>query len=128
MPDHVHFIIWICGKPELGGDFRSGKTIIESGVDCATGDYYGTKTVGAQHAAPAGRACSAPTIRGPKSGSLGAMVRSFKSETTRRIRAELEIGFGWQRSFYDHVIRTDDDLDVLRDYIRDNPTALELDD
>jgi len=23
MPDHVHFILWICGKPELGGDFNS---------------------------------------------------------------------------------------------------------
>jgi len=27
----------------------------------------------------------------------------------------------WQRNYYEHVIRTDDDLDRIRQYILDNP-------
>ena len=33
----------------------------------------------------------------------------------------------WQRSFYDHVIRNDDDLNSIREYIRNNPLQWALD-
>ncbi len=33
----------------------------------------------------------------------------------------------WQRSFYDHVIRDDDDLGRVREYIRNNPLKWALD-
>jgi REP element-mobilizing transposase RayT len=30
-------------------------------------------------------------------------------------------GHLWQRSYYDHVIRTDSDLDRIRQYVSNNP-------
>ncbi|MDA3884337.1 MAG: transposase [Candidatus Delongbacteria bacterium] len=33
----------------------------------------------------------------------------------------LHVGKLWQRSYYDRVIRNDDDLNRVREYIRDNP-------
>ena len=101
MPDHVHGIV-VIGK---SSDQRN---------------------VGAQHAAPLPlRARLSVTSRDstPASGSLGAIVRSFKSATTRRIN-ELRHRPGepvWQRNYYDRVIRSDDELYRARRYILTNP-------
>jgi len=123
MPDHVHFIIWICGDKALGGDFEAEE--IDTVVNCTTGGIYAAPT-GSADADCRGRIhASRPNMKSP---NLSIVVQNFKSAVTRRIRAELEIGFGWQRSFYDHVIRNDNDLAKLRDYILNNPTALELGD
>ena len=78
-------------------------------------------TVGAQHAAPL-----PPPPRGNvQSGSLGAIVRSYKSAVTRRINAARD-GPGtpiWQRNYYEHVIRTEDELDRVVRYIAENPAG-----
>lgn len=100
MPNHVHGIIWI--------------------VDAGNG-------VGAQ------RRC-APTPRGitPNNvapGSLGAIVRAFKSTVTRRINELRNTPGGrvWQRNYYEHIIRTERALNAIRRYIRDNPRRWDLD-
>ena len=75
-------------------------------------------TVGAQHAAPL------PTQRfGVPPGSLGAIVRSFKSASTKLINEKRHTPGEpvWQRNYYEHVIRQDIDLDRVRSYIADNP-------
>ena len=33
----------------------------------------------------------------------------------------------WQRNYYEHIIRTEDELNCLREYIRNNPLRWELD-
>jgi REP element-mobilizing transposase RayT len=50
-------------------------------------------------------------------------VRSFKSNTTRRIN-NIRRAAGapvWQRNYYEHVVRDDADLARIRQYIRENP-------
>ena len=59
--------------------------------------------------------------------SLSELIGAFKTTSSKRIR---EIGlayFQWQRSFYDHVIRNDDDLNRIREYIQNNPLKWSLD-
>ena len=60
---------------------------------------------------------------------LSEIVRGFKTRSARRVnRLEYKTGFHlWQRSFYDHVIRDDRDLDAIREYIVNNPLKWELD-
>ena len=56
-------------------------------------------------------------------GSLGAIVGNFKSVMTRRInrlRGMPGTPF-WQRNYWEHIIRDDDPLNRIREYIRDNP-------
>jgi len=66
----------------------------------------------------------------PISGSIPTIVRSFKSEATRRVNilkhtpgAKL-----WQRNFYEHVIRNEADYQSLLEYIRLNPIKWQDDD
>jgi REP element-mobilizing transposase RayT len=61
--------------------------------------------------------------RGVKSGSLGAIVGAFKSAVTKRID-EMRGTPGapvWQRSYYERIIRTQQELNNIRRYIRNNP-------
>jgi REP element-mobilizing transposase RayT len=56
------------------------------------------------------------------------VVKSFKNAVTRQIRLQFEDEeFGWQRSFYDHIIRSEKSLADIREYIRNNPGQWELD-
>jgi len=56
-------------------------------------------------------------------GSLGVVVRSFKSAVASRINVLRGAGVGgiWQRNYFDQVVRNVDDLNRVRQYIRDNP-------
>lgn len=69
-----------------------------------------------------------PTFRSP-SQTVGAVVRGFKSATTKQIN-EFRGTPGavlWQRSFYEHVVRNDDELTRIRKYIDNNPLQWSLD-
>ena len=57
----------------------------------------------------------------PKKGSLSTIIRSYKSAVTREIHKHLSPSFGWQSRYYDHIIRTETDLNNLREYIHLNP-------
>ena len=55
--------------------------------------------------------------------TLGDVVRAFKSISA--IEANKILGQSnrpsWQRNYYEHIIRDEEQLTVLRQYIRDNP-------
>lgn len=55
--------------------------------------------------------------------SLGNLIRSFKSITARAInhRKGTPGGRVWQRGYYEHIIRTERALNMIRLYIRLNP-------
>ncbi len=55
----------------------------------------------------------------PKTGSLGAVIGSFKSAVTRWCRSQ-ELPFGWQARFHDRIIRGRNSLEAIREYIQDN--------
>lgn len=59
-------------------------------------------------------------------GSLGAIVNQFKGACTKRIRDAGVTEFGWQPRFYDHIIREEEALNRIRQYIVDNPLKWEL--
>jgi len=62
-----------------------------------------------------GRENRAPTI--------GTIVAYFKYQSTKRINAMRNAGFQklWQRNYYDHIIRDDDDMNRVRESIDNNP-------
>lgn len=97
MPNHVHGIVVITDRPD----------------------------VEAQHAAHLRNDVSP----GPAPGSLSTIVRSFKSASTKRVnelRAMPGMPF-WKRSYYEHVIRNNRDLERIRAYIVTNPLKWALD-
>jgi REP element-mobilizing transposase RayT len=49
--------------------------------------------------------------------TLGKIVRSFKARSTRLIHKSGNVDFSWQRSFYDHIIRSNIDHFFIHQYI-----------
>jgi REP element-mobilizing transposase RayT len=85
-----------------------------------------------------GTASSAPTLSAAKSPfrvasaaftvdlhdapTLGQVVRALKSRSAIEANKVLNrSGQFWQRNYYEHIIRDDDEPAVIRQYIRDNP-------
>jgi putative transposase len=71
-----------------------------------------------------------PRIRptGPKPGSLGAIIGSYKSAVSYRINKEHNITSIWQRNYYEHIIRNEIDLQNKTNYIESNPMLWAQDD
>jgi REP element-mobilizing transposase RayT len=59
--------------------------------------------------------------------SIGSIVRSYKASVTRWCKVNGFINFKWQRNYFEHIIRNDEDYVRIREYIRNNPLQWELD-
>jgi REP element-mobilizing transposase RayT len=57
---------------------------------------------------------------GPQIKNLSSIIRGFKGSCTNRIHEYVNPDFGWQRRFYDHIIRDLTSLEKIRHYIRCN--------
>jgi REP element-mobilizing transposase RayT len=57
---------------------------------------------------------------GPQSKNLGSVVRGFKSSVTTHAK-KLNLEFGWQERFHDHIIRNHEEFVRISKYILDNP-------
>jgi len=113
MPNHVHGVV------EIIESSSTGATVLTSAVG-ATGRSPMSRNVVGAH----GRA---PLQRRPR--SLASLVAGFKSAATARInilRGTPDVPL-WQRNYYEHVIRNEDDLRRIREYIQTNPVRWELD-
>ncbi len=61
---------------------------------------------------------------GPRKASLGSLVAGFKAATTKMCRnngwlaPEASL---WQRNYFEHVVRNEDDYASIAQYITDNP-------
>jgi REP element-mobilizing transposase RayT len=71
-----------------------------------------------------------PRPNGPPSASLGAMIGQFKSRVTKRlwkIPAWSRVPI-WQRNYYEHIIRNEEDANRIHLYIESNPARWDDDD
>jgi len=107
MPNHFHGILFIHesvgathhGRKLSQPDTEPRRAITSEGID------------------------GSPLPHGPKPASLGAIVAQFKSRVTKRIWKFPELNHTpiWQRSYYEHIIRNEKDLQNKTDYINANP-------
>jgi putative transposase len=93
-----------------------------------------TKPVGAQGIAPLNPLMTTPkpsstNIPQRKPKSLGSFVAGFKMAVTKRVNILRET-YGvsvWQRNYYEHIIRNQESLDKIRQYVQNNPLSWHLD-
>ena len=64
---------------------------------------------------------------GPQSHNLAAIIRGFKGAATKQIHIAGFTTFAWQSRFYDHIIRNENELNQIREYIVNNPIKWDLD-
>jgi putative transposase len=55
------------------------------------------------------------------SKTIGSIIRGYKIGVTKWFRANTNIYVVWQRNYWEHVIRDENDLDRIREYIANNP-------
>jgi REP element-mobilizing transposase RayT len=100
MPNHVHGVIFIMetGDPEPGSQ-------------------------------PERRVAGHRAFGRADAGSLASVVGGFKAAVTRRINAVRKTPGGsvWQPNYYDHVVRSAEELDRIAYYIRTNPERWDRD-
>jgi putative transposase len=54
-------------------------------------------------------------------GSIGSIIRGYKIGVTKWFRQNTNIYEVWQRNYYENIIRNEDELTKIRDYIINNP-------
>jgi putative transposase len=116
MPDHIHGIIWI--NETIGAERGSALEPKLKRVEQRPKN-------GCRRSTPTGK-ISKP----PRPGSLAVIVRAYKSAVSFRINTiRLSRGMPiWQRNYFEHVIRDDNDLETICAYISGNPSCWETDD
>jgi len=140
MPNHVHGIIFIidnrrgevlsprdhpnsnhqenANNKNLGGGINDESMITNDQGGEINDDGVKIKTQGGE----------TPPLRRP---TLGQIVAYFKYQSTKemnRIETESSITKFWQRSYYEHIIRNEKELQQKTDYIMDNPSQWDEDD
>jgi len=88
-----------------------------------------THDVGATHASPLQNDDTPTRPRGPQPRSVASIVGSFKSAAAKRINEHRGTPGApiWQRNYYEHIIRDDESLNLIRNYIADNPLRWQID-
>ncbi len=68
-------------------------------------------------------------IAGAPSGSIGAIIGQFKSIITKCVNQIRNTPGApvWQRNYYEHIIRNENELSEISEYIFNNPLKWELD-
>ena len=101
MPNHIHGIIWIVGE-RLGVPESIKKERICQGKSQQI----------EIHERKFGK---------PQSDSLSMIVNQFKGSVKRWSNKNDHKWFKWQRNYYEHVIRNDNELINISEYIKYNP-------
>jgi len=112
MPNHMHGIIQIVNEERRGEVLSPRREVIAPRTERTIEDSDG----------------GTPPLRKP---TLGQIVGYFKYQSTKKMN--LLDGSGvitkfWQRNYYEHIIRNDDDWDRIQHYIESNPSRWIADD
>ncbi|MCC7020145.1 MAG: hypothetical protein IT332_10345 [Ardenticatenales bacterium] len=147
MPNHIHGILILGGvgarhavpivdpaanprhHATASGSDAGGDDVPDAWARHAVPLHGGGGDIGRKWASDDGAAGGSERFGRPAMGTLPTVVRSFKAASTRQVNA-LRVAPGspvWQRNYYEHVIRTDESLHRIRQYIADNPLKWDLD-
>jgi putative transposase len=125
MPDHVHAIIWING-PQEDGDGRalinpgSGALINQGPTDQSPTDQDPIANLNSNYS-PTNPTTNLQSMMANPQMVLGKIIRAWKARSTRLIHQAGYTSFAWQSRYHEHIIRHEDDLNHIREYIRNNP-------
>jgi len=157
MPNHVHGILWIVESPNVGAmiptvgaknfsplhsmpqpptDSPRPSTDSLRQSDDSPQQSDDSPILSGTHGTPHPSTCSplqsgpplddAPRLHGTAK-TIGSVVRGFKIGVTKWFRQNTNVDNLWQRNYYEHIIRTDEELNRIREYILTNPLRWHLD-
>ena len=105
MPNHIHGIL-ILNHPAPVGD---------NTVPVET-----RHALSLQNAEPAfGKTIAQSRFQNQRKNTVSSIIGGYKSAVTKHAR-RLQLSFGWQARFHDHIIRNDAEYQKINDYIETN--------
>jgi REP element-mobilizing transposase RayT len=57
----------------------------------------------------------------PKIKPLPELIGAYKTTVSKRIHVSGDMKFKWQKSYYEHIIRNQRSLNLIKHYIEKNP-------
>jgi len=114
MPNHIHGILSLRMAEEYSGDLQQPRR----GLACQAPTDTASQISSISAARP-----YRPKFGKPIPGSLPTVIGAFKSSSTRLINKlrNSPATSVWQRNYYEHAIRNNDELQKIRMYIGENP-------
>ncbi|MBD2293049.1 transposase [Anabaena sphaerica FACHB-251] len=108
MPNHLHGIIIIVNNSNAEGEALANQ------------DFQQQQNLSSQCFAPTGKTIK---INGTKPQSLAAIIQNYKSVSTRQINRinKAKGSVIWQLNYHEHIIRNEEALNNIRQYIVKNP-------
>ncbi len=125
MPNHVHGIIILRPEPIVEAGLKPA-CMVDSDSRAHSIVREGFKPVGKTKSIVGAGFKPAPTA---KRHALPEIVRALKTFSARRIN-EIRNTPGvklWQRNYYEHIVRNENELNEIRKYIQENPLKWETD-
>ena len=133
MPNHFHGIV-IIGKNEFNSDLKMDSSVDSSvdsrgrdamhrvSTDNNTNNNTNNNTVNNTYII-GNHNNNCKTIKtnkfGPQSKNLGSIIRGFKSAVTTYSKT-VNINFGWQPRYHEHIIRNSLEFERIQNYIAHN--------
>ena len=121
--DHFPFVV--LGEWVVMPNHLHGIVMIEKMDDCRVETQNGS--VETQDFASLQLKQSTENKFGPQSQNLASIIRGFKIGVTKFARQHTRIYHIWQPRFHDHIIRNENELSGISEYIRHNPLNWERD-
>ncbi|MGH2605586.1 MAG: transposase [Anaerolineales bacterium] len=123
MPDHVHLLFSL--SPRESWEAPSGR-VVRAQLNCALTDNSLTDSALTDGALIDSAIETSPPLGRPhrvdrSRPTLGQVIRTYKALVTRRIHQAGEDTFLWHRNYYERVIRSDRELNAVREHILLNP-------
>jgi putative transposase len=118
MPNHVHGIIILLENSLISAEETTESASHRDAIHRVSMDEINESKLSGRDVA-----CnvSTKTMISPKRGSLGTVIRSYKSAVSYWCHVNGHDDFAWQPRFHEHIIRNEKDLNNTRDYIVNNP-------
>jgi len=113
MPNHLHAIIMIHERSNVAGYVEKGEETVPLHSN------HGRR--GAVAAPSSASQTPAPSWLGKP--TLGQIVAYYKYQTTKRINQLRDMPGTrfWQRNYWEHIVRHEESLNRIREYIQNNP-------
>ncbi|MBS7364959.1 MAG: hypothetical protein KIH03_14260 [Paludibacteraceae bacterium] len=123
MPNHVHLIVVVSCRDALHASGASHASDTKKDA-CSVMDACDASVQGLGQEAD--RMDKQGQEFGPQSKNLGSVIRGIKSAVTR-FANENNIPFAWQSRYHDHIVRNQDEMNRIAEYIETNPIRWESD-
>lgn len=136
MPNHIHLIVVVDGdKPNIPNNLPHSSVGLSQ---CGSRDDIDAWLAYCDNVRTP--QCDVPTLfqsngneinlemqrRANRCGRLSHIIGQFKSAVTRFAR-EQNIPFAWQPRYYDHIVRNQNEMNLIVEYIEQNPAKWESD-